>query len=59
MAKEELNAYREGHEPEYQVYYSARDRMSPYSSKSQCFYNNVDSIIGKFDKPDKKIVLNH
>lgn len=58
VAKEELNAYREGHEPEYQVYYSARDRMSPYNARSQCFYSNVDSIIGKFDKAAKTIGLN-
>tara|TARA_R110000868_G_scaffold32343_3_gene117661 strand:- start:26635 stop:31275 length:4641 start_codon:yes stop_codon:yes gene_type:complete len=57
VAKEELSAYRQGHEPEYQVYFSARDRMSPYSARSQCFYNNVDSIIGKFDKASRKLGL--
>lgn len=58
VAKEELDAYRQGHEPEYQTYFSARDRMSPYSARSQCFYNNVDSIIGKFDKAARTLGLN-
>lgn len=57
VAKEEMEAYRQGHEPEYQVYFSARDRMSPYNTRSQCFYNNVDSIVGKFDKAARKMGL--
>ncbi len=57
VAKEELESYRAGHEPEYQVYVSARDRVSPYTSQSQCFYRNVDSIMNKFEKASKKIGL--
>lgn len=59
VAREELEAYRDGYEPEYQTYYSARDRFSPFTARSQCFYDNAGSIIGKFDKAAKKLGLDN
>src|SRR5690606_3675365 len=56
VAREEMEAYRQGYTPNYQLYFAgmAGSRRA-YNPQSQCFYNNVDTIIGKFDKAAREL----
>ena len=55
VAREELEAYKNGYEPQYQVYIGGRGRRSPRMSHNQCFNNNVSTIIGKFDEASREL----
>lgn len=57
VAREELDAYRKGYEPQYNLIRTGRGTRNTYASRNQCFYKTTDTIIEKFDDAAKTLGL--